>query len=90
MTETTEIKDWDMAENIKTKEDVLAYLEGAVEENDPQFLAKVIGYIARSEGMNQIAQELKLKRDENMSFASIVKMLSALGFQFSIQQRKAL
>ena len=48
---------WDPAEYIETKEDVLAFLEGALEENDPEFLFKTIGYIARSKGMAQIAQK---------------------------------
>ena len=33
---------WDMADNINTKEDVTAYLEAALEENDTEFLFKVI------------------------------------------------
>jgi len=44
---------WDPAEYIETKEDVLAFLEGAFEENDPEFIFKTIGYIARSKGMAQ-------------------------------------
>ncbi|MDR3181959.1 MAG: hypothetical protein LBT89_03415 [Planctomycetaceae bacterium] len=81
--------DWKLAEYIETKDDVIGILEAALEDNSAEHLLSVIGSIAQSKGMSQIAQELKLKRDENMSFASIVEMLSAPGFQFSIQQRKA-
>ena len=44
---------WDMADHINTKEDVLNYLEAALEENDPELLFEVIGDIARSKGMAQ-------------------------------------
>jgi DNA-binding phage protein len=40
-----------MAENINIKEEVIAYLEAALEENVMVFLLKVIGYFARSKGM---------------------------------------
>jgi probable addiction module antidote protein len=54
------VSDWDPAEYIETKEDVVAHLEVALEENDPEFLLETIGYIARSKGMSQIARELNL------------------------------
>ncbi|MCL2410341.1 MAG: putative addiction module antidote protein [Treponema sp.] len=89
---------WDMAENINTKEDVIAYLEAALEENDTEFLFKVIGYIARSKGMAQIAKDLNLAReslyrslasDGNPSFNTVVNVLDYLGYQLSIKQKAA-
>ncbi|MDR1252509.1 MAG: putative addiction module antidote protein, partial [Treponema sp.] len=56
------VKDFDPAEYIQTKEDVLANLKVALEENDPDFLLSVIGDIARSKGMTQLAKELNLDR----------------------------
>jgi probable addiction module antidote protein len=44
------VSDFDAAEYINTKEDVIAYLEAALEEDDPKLLFTVIGDIARSEG----------------------------------------
>ncbi|MFP3041481.1 putative addiction module antidote protein [Treponema primitia] len=61
--EKVTVKDWDPAEYIETKEDVIACLEAALEENDPEFLLSTIGDIARSKGMTQIAQELNLNRE---------------------------
>jgi probable addiction module antidote protein len=87
---------WDMAEHINTKEDVAAYLEAALEENDTAFLLSVIGDIARSKGMAQIAKDLNLAReslyrslshDGNPSFDTIVKVLDNLGFQLSVRQK---
>ena len=87
---------WDMAEHINTKEDVAAYLEAALEENDTALLLAVIGDIARSKGMAQIAKDLNLAReslyrslsqDGNPSFATIAKVLDYLGYQLSIKQK---
>jgi len=90
------ISDWDLADEIETKEDVVGILDAALEENDMEFLFKVIGDIARSKGMAQIAGELKLNRanlyrslsqNGNPSFSTIAKILNNLGFQRSIKQK---
>ena len=87
---------WDMAEHINTKEDVAAYLEAALEENDAALLLAVIGDIARSKGMAQIAKDLNiaceslyrsLSQDGNPSFSTVVKVLDNLGFQLSVKQK---
>jgi probable addiction module antidote protein len=88
--------DWDPAEYIETKEDVIAFLEGALEKNDPELLFKTIGYIARSKGMAQIARELNLNREGlytalsplgNPSFVTVARVLDNLGFQLSVRQK---
>jgi len=90
------VSDWNLTDEIETKEDVLGILEAALEENDVEFLFKVIGDIARSKGMAQIARELDLNReslyrsfslDGNPSFNTVVKILDNLGFQLSIKQK---
>jgi len=87
---------WDMADHINTKEDVTAYLDAALEENDTAFLLSVIGDIARSKGMAQIAKELNLAReslyrslaqDGNPSFNTVAKVLDNLGYQLSVKQK---
>ena len=89
---------YDPAEYIETREDVIAFLEGALEENDPEFLLETIGHIARSKGMAQIAKDLNLDRtglyksfskDGNPYFGTVVKVLDNLGFKLSIQQKQA-
>jgi probable addiction module antidote protein len=52
---------WDMAEHINAREDVFGVLEAACEENDTALLLAVLGDIARSKGMSQIAKDLNLK-----------------------------
>ena len=94
--EMVKVSKWDPAEIIETKEDVIAFLEEALEENDPEFLFKTIGYIARSKGMAQIAKELNLNREGlytalspqgNPSFITVARVLDNLGFQLSIKQK---
>jgi len=85
-----------MADHINTKEDVLNYLDAALEGNDPEFLFKVIGDIARSKGMAQIAKDCNLARESlyrslsqegNPSFSTVAKVLDNLGFQLSVRQK---
>ena len=86
-------REWDPAEYIETKEDVIAHLEGALAENDLEFLFETIGHIARSKGMTQIAKEMKLDRkglytalspQGNPSFVTVARVLNNLGFRLSI------
>jgi probable addiction module antidote protein len=91
-------EDWDLADDIETKEDVIGIIEAALEENDPEFLLSVIGDIARSKGMARLARELNIDRaglyrafspDGNPYFLTVVKVLDNLGFKLSIQQKRA-
>jgi probable addiction module antidote protein len=92
------VSDFDAAEYIRTKADVVAYLEAALEENDPKLLLAVIGDIARSEGMARLAQELNLDRkglykalspEGNPSFITVAKVLDKLGFRLNIERKSA-
>jgi len=92
--------DWNFTDEIKTKEDVAGMLEAvielAIQENDPEYLFKAIGDIARSKGMAQLARELNLDRASlykslslagNPSFFTIAKVMDNLGFQLSVKQK---
>ena len=92
------VSDWDPAEIIETKEDVLSFLDGALQEGDPEFLLTTIGHIARSKGMAQLAKELKLNRTGlykafsekgNPSFTTVVKVLNSLGFRLTVEKASA-
>lgn len=83
---------WDAAEHLKTKEDMAAYLEAALEEGDPALIAAVLGDIARSQGMTHIARETGLGRESlykalssegNPELATILKVVQALGLRLS-------
>jgi probable addiction module antidote protein len=92
------VSDWDPAEDIETKEDVIGILEAAVEENDPELLLSVIGDIARSKGMAEIARELDLDRvglyksfspTGNPSFKTVFKLLDTLGLRLKVERKTA-
>ncbi len=48
---------YDVAEHLRTPEEMAAYLEACIEEadGDAAFIAKALGDIARSRGMSQVA-----------------------------------
>ena len=90
------IDKWNLSDEINTREDVTGILKADLEENDIEFLFKVLGDIARSKRMAKIARELNLNRESlyrslsqegNPSFSTVVKVLDNLGFQFSIKQK---
>jgi len=96
--EKVTFSDWDPAEVIETKEDVVSILEVALGENDPDFLLSIIGDIARSKGMTQIAKELNLDRkglykslapDGNPSFKTVFKLLDLLGLRLKMELKTA-
>ena len=90
---------WDSAEYLKTDEDMVLYLEACLDEagDDAAFIAKALGIIARAKGMAQLAQQTGLGReslykalsgDGNPSFATILKVMSALGIKLHAEKVK--
>ena len=95
-TETITFEKWDVADDIESKEDAIALLEAALEENDPDFLLSIIGDIARSKGMSQLSKELNLDRKGlyksltpkgNPSFKTVFKLIDILGLRIRLEQR---
>jgi len=89
---------WEPAEIINTKETVIAFLECALEDNDPEYLLKIVGDICRSKGMTQIAKELGVTRkglykslapDGNPSFKTVFKLLDILGMRVRLEPKVA-
>jgi len=83
---------YDVAEHLRTPEEMAAYLEACLEEagGDAAFVAKALGDIARARGMAQVAREAGLSReslykalsgDRTPSFDTILKVVSALGIE---------
>ncbi|MBI2784706.1 MAG: putative addiction module antidote protein [Gammaproteobacteria bacterium] len=81
---------WDPADHLQTNEDMAAYLEAALEEGDATLVAAALGDIARAKGMTQVARDAGLGRESlykalspagNPEFATILKVVAALGLQ---------
>lgn len=53
------LRKWNSAEHLKTDEDMAAYLEARMAEagDDPTFISKALGTIAKANGMSQLAQD---------------------------------
>ena len=86
----TKTHGWDAAEHLETEEDMAAYLEAALEEGDTALVAAALGDIARAKGMTEIARKTGLGReslykalspDGNPEFATILKVVEALGLK---------
>jgi probable addiction module antidote protein len=89
---------WDVAEHLRTPEEMAAYLEACIEEahGDAAFIAKALGDIARAQGMTQVARESGLSRESlykalsgerSPSFDTILKVVAALGLKLSASVR---
>ena len=90
------LRKWDSAEHLKTDEDIALYLDACLEEagDDPAFIAKALGNVARARGMSQLARDTGLGRESlykalsgegNPSFATILKVIHALGVKLHAQ-----
>ncbi len=86
----TQTRPWDVAEHLETEADMAAYLEAALEDGDPALVAAALGDIARAKGMTQIARETGLGRESlyralsgegNPEFATVLKVVRALGLR---------
>ena len=86
----TKTKPYDAAEYLETEEDMVAYLQAALEKGDPALVIHALGNIARVRGMLQIAQQTGLRRESlykalspggNPEFATVLKVVHALGIE---------
>ena len=58
-----QIESWDPTEHLETKEDMVAYLNVALEEGDLNLIMAALGEIARARRMGAVAQETGLGRE---------------------------
>ena len=60
----TETTRYDVAEHLRTPEEMVAYLEACFEEadSDTAFIAKALDDIARAKGMSQLAWDATRKK----------------------------
>jgi probable addiction module antidote protein len=84
---------FDSAEYLDNPEAVEAYLEDALESNDPAIIAHAFGVIARAKGMSRIAQDAGLSQeslykalsaDGNPELATVLKVIKALGLKLTL------
>ena len=87
---------YDVAEHLRTPEDMAAYLEACLEDarGDAAFIAKALGDIARAKGMSRVARDAGLSRESlykalsgerSPGFDTILKVMKALGLKLSAE-----
>jgi probable addiction module antidote protein len=90
LTARTKTVPYDVAEQLRTPEEMAAYLDAWLEEapDDAAGIARALGDIARAKGMSQVARDAGLSRESlykalsengNPSFATVLKVARALG-----------
>lgn len=57
------ITDFDAADYLRTEEDIAAYLNAVLEENDFGALAHALGVVARARGMAEVAKDAGMTRE---------------------------
>ena len=90
----SDLPNFDMADYLKTDEDVANYLNLVLEENDPAELNHALGTIARARGMTEVALASGLTREalykalrptSHPRFDTIVRVCTALGVKLVAQ-----
>ena len=83
---------YDVADHLRSREEMAAYLEAAIEaaDGDAAFVAKALGDIARAQGMAKVATDTGLSReslykalsgDRNPTFDTVLRVVDALGLK---------
>lgn len=96
----TKTSRYDVAEHLRTPEEMAAYLDACFEEanGDAAFIAKALGDIARAKGMSQVARDAGLSRESlykalsgerTPGFATILKVIGALGLKLHTEPVQA-
>ena len=95
-TKVSELPELDAAEFLDSDAAIAEYLAAAMEDGSPALLTAALGDVARARGMTQIARDTGLARealyrslsaDGNPSFASVAKVMHALGLKLVPQPR---
>lgn len=84
---------------LKTRKDILVYLNTALEDGDPAVLLEALrnvaqarggmGALAKAAGVSRESLYRTLSRRGNPKIETIMELLRALGFKFRVEQRKA-
>ena len=79
---------WDSATNLRSAEEIAAYIDAVLEDGDPELLSHALGIVARAKGMVDLATQTGfsregldnfLSKDGNPSFSTVIKVLGSLG-----------
>ncbi len=86
----TKIKDFDAAEYLDNEEVIAAYLQDALEDEDPNVFLLAVADVVKARSMTRLAKDSGLGRESlyktikpgaRPGFATVAKLLGALGIQ---------
>ena len=91
-TPPTKTVSYDVAEQLRTPEEMAAYLDAWLEEapEDAAGIARALGDIARAKGMSQVARDSGMGRESlykslaasgNPELSTVLKVIRALGLE---------
>jgi probable addiction module antidote protein len=92
--QVADLPEFDLAEQLKTEEDIAAYLTMVIDEGDMAELAHALGVAARARGMSDVAKASGITRealykalrpDASPRFDTISRVCSALGVRLVAQ-----
>jgi probable addiction module antidote protein len=84
---------YDSAQYLNSRRAINAYMEEALETDDPAFVAMALDTIARARGMANVAKKAGLSRESlykalstggNPEFGTIMRVMHALGLKFRV------
>ena len=87
------LKKWDVTEHMNNEEYISEYLKAAFESGDIPEITRALSDVARARNMTDLAEKMGISRqglyktlseNGNPEFATIQKLITALGLQMSI------
>ena len=87
------LKKWDVAEYMNNEEFISEYLKAAFESGDVHEITRALSDVARARNITDLAEKMGISRqglyktlseNSNPEFATIYKLIAALGLQMSI------
>lgn len=88
---------FDVLDYLKDEESIAAYLEAALEENDPRVFLMAIGDIAKARGVNEIAKKTGVNREnfyrsfsgkQSPRFDTVYSALDTLGLKITLTPKE--
>jgi len=89
----TEIKSYNPFDYLETKEEINEYLNNAYLDEDPRVFLVALGYLAKKQGMAEVAKKAGLNRESlykalagegNPRFSTVSRVIKALGCKLAV------
>ncbi len=91
-----ELQDFDMAEHLRSEEEIQLYLNEVLKEDDVDLILSALGDIAKARNMSQLAREVGVSREGlykalsgngNPTFSTVLKVMKALNLTLEVKKR---